>query len=688
MKDATERQAARAPAPLPGLRIEERRALLPRIPHRPSYLPLTRAEAFAPDAAPVAGGLHMCRQTISLCVTAYNESVDAYHVSIEALARNADYLLKAGEVALSQNMIICIIVDGLAKMAPDFAAWAEALGLYDPRELAADADYHVFESVIDRRQLLRSPADVVADGGAHPGADHAHDAVVSLQKMVLFIKTENRGKLDSHRCFFEILCRYQQPGYFLQVDVGTYPADSALHEMWLAVARTDDVGAVSARSQMPIPKRWYDPLGGWQFGDIAIERTMLWPTEIMMGYMSVLSGQLCFTRADAVWGDPNLEIAARPPESAAPAKVVARDGVIRAYFRGLAALGPFQSNMFLAEDRILGLEIVFQPDSRWRLGYTAEAAATIDACESWNELLCQRRRWICSGIASRLWMFTKVRTYLESPNRSAFQKARIATASLCQGAHTVIQWLAPGGVVLVYAGLLHLATAALPAGGLAAGALTASYLVVLALLAAQLVVSASGRLSAATNRFIGATVGIQMVFIATCTTIAAAGAALGRVSERPLVMILSVASGMALLGAVYARDVTRGWRRSLVSYLLSRPAMAFLLVTHALLNSQNTSWGTKGLNRPHYLDDEADPAKRATMTYRKVDFDRFRNGTVVALAICNVGFVLWGWAQGWFASAGGLELVLGITLVQIGFGLAARVCSWIESARIRAPKSG
>jgi chitin synthase len=581
---------------------------------------------------------------LSVCLTAYNEEVSAYHTSLSALARGADYFIGAGEPRLGQEFTICILVDGIDRMSASFAAYAQHLGIYQPALLDPRADYHLFESSIDRHLLQFAPEDLLRDAGTLTNLS----PLANRQRIVLLIKRGNRGKLDSHRCFFEIACREVRPAYFLQVDVGTSPDAGAVHEMWRSIAHSSHVAAVSARSHMPQPQGITDLLGSWQYGDIAIERILLWPTEMLMGYMSVLSGQLCLTRSDAVWHKP--------------AEPSAADGrVMQSYLRGLEQLGPFESNMFLAEDRILGLEIVFQPDSCWELGYVPEANAAIDKCETWNELLCQRRRWKCSSVACRLWMFTRVLDYARSANRTLVQKLRILSATTFHAAYFLIEWLMPAFAVLIFSSLHHFGAQSLGESSPWRTLADSSFVGLLMLLATQLAVSASGRITPATNRFYGFSIACQTVYMLAMTTLVVAGNLHVPAIVRPLILLGAMLGAVLVLAHGYAREVFRGLLRCLATYWGSRPAVSFLIMTYAALNSHNTSWGTKGLTRPQYLEGAVQ------------DFRRFRLKTVLLMLGANAGFYALAVRAGWTTSFAGVEVVLWLLLAQIAVAFVGRI---------------
>jgi hypothetical protein len=101
--------------------------------------------------------------------------------------------------------------------------------------------------------------------------------------------------------------------------------------------------------------------------------------------------------------------------------------------------------------------------------------------------------------------------------------------------------------------------------------------------------------------------------------------------------------------------------------------VSFLIMTYAALNSHNTSWGTKGLTRPHYLD-EAEPAGRgAPRKFHKRHFEHFRLKTVLLMIVANAGFYALAVRGGWTTSFAGLESVLWLLLAQIGVAFIGRI---------------
>jgi chitin synthase len=99
----------------------------------------------------------------------------------------------------------------------------------------------------------------------------------------------------------------------------------------------------------------------------------------MLGFISVLPGAFSAYRFSAIYSDL--------PAANCPLKY---------YFKSistpLSELGPFQANMFLAEDRVLCFELLAAKDKRWQLHYEKNAKAETDVPPDLCTLISQRRR--------------------------------------------------------------------------------------------------------------------------------------------------------------------------------------------------------------------------------------------------------------------------------------------------------
>lgn len=128
------------------------------------------------------------------------------------------------------------------------------------------------------------------------------------------------------------------------------------------------------------------------------------------------------------------------------------------YFDGLnEQQSVFKQTMYLAEDRVMGCEITGSEAERWTIDYSPHSVAITDPCDSWAELLQQRRRWICSTMACKMWVAGGIIKQLFSDqNRAENSIPLIKSLSSVYLLITIVfQWLLAPMIILGYVSLFH-----------------------------------------------------------------------------------------------------------------------------------------------------------------------------------------------------------------------------------------
>jgi cellulose synthase/poly-beta-1,6-N-acetylglucosamine synthase-like glycosyltransferase len=249
-------------------------------------------------------------------------------------------------------------------------------------------------------------------------------------RVVVCLKYRNLGKLQSHSLFFDIICRELQPTYCFQIDCATTLAEGALLKLVERMERAPDVAAVAPRILPKVPDPGASFLEHWQYLDCALQKGILWPFEVATGHLSVIPGQACALRWAALQGPLDL------------------------YLLGTQTEAPFDRVMYLAEDRVIGNQIVLTKHSRWKLIYAPEAEAATDRCARLSELLRQRRRWRNGALACRVWLLGQWRQFLLRTDRSAASKMAFSVAMTSQLLLLLLEFFAPAQLLALTAVLL------------------------------------------------------------------------------------------------------------------------------------------------------------------------------------------------------------------------------------------
>jgi len=606
--------------------------------------------------------LELAEGGVILVITLYNESGCALRSSLAALAENVGYIL---ERKPQERIRICLIADGAEFISPSVVNVFEALGFF-----LSSMDDCNDDLVVYRRNIkLAKLAEIVEqDSLLHqePGDEHwlnIHQECETYNRrhnlgshksqsvsdgeleLLVCVKHANSGKLDSHWWYYQVLCTQISPDYCFQMDVGTAPLTDALFNICEAFDKNPNIGALASSVYTPEPKNNYDILQLWQYGGFAKAMLRDWPGEVASGYLSVIPGQFSGVRWDAIKFDERKSEGAQ---------------VLDVYFKGLGELAPYESTLYLAEDRVLCSEIVTQEDSAWRLDYVDSALAVTDACHSWGELLKQRKRWCNGYLSCRLNFISKVPRYLKSPGQGLSSKATMLSAAAYHSLLTMLDWFLPALLVFCY---IELAGNAL--SFLAAGSVAYQYMLILSGmtftgLLLQAIMLFRGELDKRTYAAMFFSVCCQIVFTLTSAAVFLRSGASWINMSLLAVIFLSTPIAALCIGKVKLISVLKYQ----LQYMLINPAIELLLWTYAIFNSHDNSWGTKGLDKPEYqqVGEESQQKNKVVSQYKNFRM-AYSIGWLLSNALLVLGLYFLSTATGF----SGITLVLSVLAFNAAF---------------------
>jgi cellulose synthase/poly-beta-1,6-N-acetylglucosamine synthase-like glycosyltransferase len=392
-------------------------------------------------------------EEILCCITLYNEHSYDLFISLKALTKAIAFHYKTTRII--NNIAVCIIADGAKHIPTSTLVLLKDLGFNIDMGLDWEFDMQIIVNNISISQIdSYYPSYGAGQGNTlnttlqRSATDKKNCKINSIRfnnnpeiRFFLCVKSKNKGKLNSHWWFFTFFCREIQPKYCIQLDAGTAPCEESVYKLWKYMEDHKNTGALASRVETAIPSSPFNILLSWQFGDFLYQKILDWPAELLAGYLTVIPGQYSMFRWDALQDNPTGK---EQCESSSP---------LENYFRGLKKLGPFESNMFLAEDRILGFEILSKPSRSWNLCYVPGACSITDACYSYPELFKQRRRWINSSFACNLWLMIKVKDYLKKAELVFKKKLQILLSILWLSINCLFQWFTPSLLIILMSSL-------------------------------------------------------------------------------------------------------------------------------------------------------------------------------------------------------------------------------------------
>lgn len=463
------------------------------------------------------------------------------------------------------------------------------------------------------------------------------EQTVPVQLMFL-LKEENKQKINSHRWALNFLCPNLNPKVVVLLDVGTEPGPDSIYKLWKAFKNPKIGGAcgeiramlgnhASPNDESSIWKKMgrfiyfqlsdftkcvINPLVAAQNFEYKMSNILDKPMESAFGFVSVLPGAFSAYRYEALQGEP-----------------------LRAYFHGedmksntKKPAGVLESNMYLAEDRILCFELVAKSGKSYLLQYVHNSYAVTDVPSHISEFVNQRRRWLNGSFFAALYSILHFYRILVSKH-SFGRKIALVIEIIYQTVNILLSWFALSIYFLVFR-ILALDLSDTFVGEKTGDILAIVFLwVYIAAIVLTFIISFGNKPNDAKYFYLlafalFAVIVIYMTFSVVCLTIQSIKSIKADIGEysrftlsiglkylrdekfRDLTISLASTYVLYLIGSLIFFDVFHLFACT-VQYILLSPAYINVLGIFAFCNINDISWGTKGA-----LGDESKfPKKKA-----------------------------------------------------------------------------
>lgn len=465
------------------------------------------------------------------------------------------------------------------------------------------------------------------------------EQTVPVQLMFL-LKEENKQKINSHRWALNFLCPNLNPKVVVLLDVGTEPGPDSIYKLWKAFKDPKIGGAcgeiramlgnhASPNDESSIWKKMgrliyfklsdfakcvMNPLVAAQNFEYKMSNILDKPTESAFGFVTVLPGAFSAYRYEALQGEP-----------------------LRAYFHGedmksntKKPAGVLESNMYLAEDRILCFELVAKSEKSYLLQYVYNSYAVTDVPSQINEFINQRRRWLNGSFFAALYSILHFYRILVSKH-SFRRKIMLVIEIIYQTVNILLSWFALSIYFLVFR-ILALDLSDTFVGEKTGDILAIVFLwVYIAAIVLTFIISFGNKPNDAKYFYmlafaLFAVIVIYMTFCVVCLTIQSIETIKEDIGEystftlsiglkylrdekfRDLTVSLASTYVLYIIGSLIFFDVFHLFACT-VQYLLLSPAYINVLGIFAFCNINDISWGTKGA-----LGDESKAPKKQANT--------------------------------------------------------------------------
>ncbi|KAG9324906.1 hypothetical protein KVV02_008468 [Mortierella alpina] len=544
------------------------------------------------------------RQTeLFIVMTMYNEDDELFIKTMSSVMKNIAHLCTRSKSKTWgkdgwKKAVVCVVADGRKKCHPRVLKVLAAMGAYQE---GVAKDTVVGKPVT--AHIYEYTTQVMIDGDLRVRA--ADRGTVPVQ--ILFcLKEQNKKKLNSHRWFFNAFAPQLNPHVCILLDVGTKPSSTSIYHLWKAFDRDTSIGGACGEicaDLGPNCCNLLNPLVASQNFEYKMSNILDKPLESVFGYISVLPGAFSAYRYKAL-------------QDSSPGV-----GPLSSYFKGETMhtsgdAGIFESNMYLAEDRILCFELVAKKNEAWLLKYVKSAKATTDVPDSIGEFISQRRRWLNGSFFAAFYSLAHF-TRILSSGQGFFRKIFLMIEFLYNAINLVFNWFSLANFYLTF---YFLTVAAAnnanpnfqPFGDWGRATFEILRQVYLAVIITVFICSLGNRPQGSRIIYILAILlfsGIMgvMLYLAGATVYAVVLPVWGQYDKmldlmkvqgpfRDTVISLLSTYGLYILSSLMHFEP---WHMitSFLSYLFLLPAYINILMVYAFCNTHDVSWGTKGDNK-------------------------------------------------------------------------------------------
>ncbi|KAF9203003.1 Chitin synthase, class 2 [Haplosporangium sp. Z 27] len=544
------------------------------------------------------------RQTeLFIVMTMYNEDDELFIKTMGSVMKNIAHLCTRSKSKTWgkdgwKKVVVCVVADGRKKCHPRVLKVLSAMGAYQ-EGVAKDTvagkpvTAHIYEYTT---QVMVDP-DLKVRGA---------DAGLVPVQILFCLKEQNKKKLNSHRWFFNAFAPQLNPNVCILLDVGTKPSGTSIYHLWKAFDRNSSIGGACGEicaDLGPNCSNLMNPLIASQNFEYKMSNILDKPLESVFGYISVLPGAFSAYRYKALLdSSPGV-------------------GPLSSYFKGETMhtsgdAGIFESNMYLAEDRILCFELVAKKNEAWLLKYVKSAKASTDVPDNIAEFISQRRRWLNGSFFAAFYSLAHFTRILTS-GQNFLRKFFLLFEFLYNAVNLIFNWFSLANFYLTFY-FLTIAAANNPNPNFKPfgtwGEATFSVLrnIYLAAIITVFICSLGNRPQGSRIIYIMAIIlfaiimGV-MLYLAMVTVYLVVQPVWGQYAQmkhlleiqgpfRDTVISLLSTYGLYIVSSLMHFEPWHMFT-SFLPYMFLLPAYVNILMVYAFCNTHDVSWGTKGDNK-------------------------------------------------------------------------------------------
>ena len=215
---------------------------------------------------------------IAICITMYNEDEQELKNTLRGIVHNYNCFRAEDEKygLCKDDFCVTIICDGYDRIPDSFKKHARAKGFLDEDHLVDLGYMSKDDKGTYKMRPLKDIMDIsVAEDDIPKNILHVwqvttwdlgleEDILKGRRMHIMFaVKHRNDGKINSHKWFFQAICKYLKPELCLMLDIGTQMDEYALLKLYAHMKADKNCGGCCGEIQVDLESQNEGGLSTW-----------------------------------------------------------------------------------------------------------------------------------------------------------------------------------------------------------------------------------------------------------------------------------------------------------------------------------------------------------------------------------------------------------------------------------------
>ncbi|KAF0432484.1 glycosyltransferase family 2 protein [Gigaspora margarita] len=313
-----------------------------------------------------------------------------------------------------KKVVICIISDR-NKISKRTLSYLKTLGVYQD---------DIAKSKVNNKDVRAHIYEYTTPISVKCSKDSVDKKAIIPAQILFCLQEKSKGKVDSHRWFFNAFCQILDPRICILIKVGVKPDDKSIYNLWRTF-KNEQVAGSCGKLYTVKDRRWIkllNPIVGAQNFEHEISNILNKPFESLFGYISSLPEYFSAYRYSAL--RDSADSTNNTEDTSNNINILA-------------------TNDYLAKNNAICFELISKRNFSWLLHYESSSQVEIDVPENLFEMIQQHICNLNDYFYANFYTISHF-YYIWRSKHSTLRKISLQIEIIYQAFHLILSWLALG----------------------------------------------------------------------------------------------------------------------------------------------------------------------------------------------------------------------------------------------------